>query len=154
MNKIKTCLLIAIVLILQWTWGIIQNIVGMLIFIFLQKNSFKFFFGAIVINYKGSEKLKKIGCFAIGMFIFINEIKNEEKYQKILTHEYGHTIQSVIYGPLYFPLVGFFSIKWANKYWLNRTQFNKNGIYYTSKFPEKQANFFGEKILGTDAINW
>lgn len=154
MKRITRYLIISIALIIQWTWGIVQNLVGLILFIFLKKNSYRFFHASLVVNYKDIVINKKIGCFTLGMFIFINEINNEETYHKLLTHEYGHTIQSLIFGPFYLPLVGYLSVKWSNRYWSKRKQFNQDGIYYTSKFPENQANFFGEKILNMDAVDW
>ncbi len=46
---------------------------------------------------------------------------------------------------------GFFkfcSLRWAQTYSKNREKFNAANIFYTDKYPEKQANYWGEKILG------
>ena len=61
-----------------------------------------------------------------------NKIPDEELSKRLLVHEYGHTIQSLIFGPLYLIVMG------VHK--------RNNGVSYFSFFTEKLANYLGEKV--------
>ena len=127
--------------LIQWTWGIIQTLLGL--FILLREGLGRehfWFHGAYVTRWDHS------GGLSTGMFIFIGNalLENGEKYA-YLTHEYGHSIQSLIFGPLYLPIVGITSSRWAKAYNEEKLQ---AGISYFSVFPEDQANRFGEKVTG------
>lgn len=133
---------------LQLTWGIIQNILGFLIYIILLiKNPRRkkgTYLGARVLSWS----LK--ASAAIGMFIFLED-RNDDYLMNILVHEYGHTIQSCILGPLYLLVIGIPSFIWArNKRFIRKRQ---KGIYrYGSFFPERWANQLGRKYTGYEAI--
>lgn len=96
----------------------------------------------------------------IGMFIFLNEphpkdqkqgLLLQENFEKIKVHEYGHTIQSIILGPLFLPVIGIPSCLWANIPCLK--QYRKNHkISYYSFYPEKWANYLGERITKSESM--
>ena len=46
---------------------------------------------------------------SMGMFLFLGD---HDKH--VLVHEYGHSIQSCILGPLYLPVIGIPSLIWAS----------------------------------------
>ncbi len=140
--------------LLQWTWGLLQNLVGLIFFLLAKKDRVRNYFAAVQTLYAGDSRLFGFGSFALGIFIFMPANYSEESGKKILAHEYGHTIQSMIYGPLYLPLVGLFSISWALRYRRSSQKFNRKNIYYCSRYPEKQANKWGEKIAGQKGIDW
>ena len=57
----------------------------------------------------------------IGMFIFISEkcpkglesnLSMQETFERTKVHEYGHTIQSIILGPLFLLVIGIPSCIW------------------------------------------
>ena len=127
--------------LIQLTWGIIQSLLGLF---FLLKEGLGrehfWFHGAYVTRWDHS------GGLSLGMFIFIGNplLENGEKYA-YLTHEYGHSIQSLIYGPLYLLIVGVPSSKWGAAYTAEKLE---QGVSYFSVFPENQANVLGEKITG------
>lgn len=58
-------------------------------------------------------KSSKLSSFSLGEFVFFNEahiyLKSWDLVQK---HEYGHSIQSRILGPLYLLLIGLPSFTW------------------------------------------
>ncbi len=147
----KTLIIKVIIFIIQWTWGIIQNLVGLLVMLIIPKKSIEPFHGAVSIEYEPTKLIENFGAFALGMFIFYKPMNPESK-RNLLTHEYGHTIQSLIYGPLYLPIVGLCSVRWFHIYWKNKEMYNKKNIFYTDKYPEKQANLWGEKVLGHPGI--
>ncbi|MBP0969723.1 MAG: alpha/beta hydrolase, partial [Oscillospiraceae bacterium] len=131
----------AVYVILQLTWGIIQSLLGLLILIREGPGKEHFWFhGAYVTRWD------QPGGISLGMFIFIGDplMEHGEKYA-YLTHEYGHSIQSLIWGPLYVFAIGIPSTRWGKKY--NREML-RQGISYFSVYPEGQANVLGEKITG------
>lgn len=127
---------------LQFTWGIIQNIIGLLLFLIIllknPKTNIKAFNGAIVIKWNDS------GSMSLGMFIFLGRDD-----QRVIVHEYGHSIQSIILGPLYLPIIGIPSYLWCN---LFREYRKKNNVRYCSFYTEKWANVLGVNITGLNTV--
>ena len=89
------------------------------------------------------------------MFVFVtsnpmkdkrveNKIPDEELSQRLLVHEYGHTIQSLIFGPLYLIVMGIPSTLWG--FLPSCQKKRENGVSYFSFFTESFANYLGEKI--------
>ena len=62
--------------------------------------------------------------------------------ERILRHEYGHSIQSMILGPAYLPVVGIPSILWCRVPPLGRSWRSGKRSYY-SFFTERSADRFG-----------
>lgn len=125
--------------LLQWTWGIIQNVIGLLLFLItLPKREIRMFNGAIVSrwNVKGSMSL--------GMFIFLGRDDI-----RIIVHEYGHSIQSIILGPFYLLVIGIPSYIWCNVF---RKYRKNNGIKYCEFYPERWANILGTNITGLNTV--
>ena len=101
--------------VLQWTWGIIQNIIGLALF---AANAFKKHY-----RYKGAvitEWNFRRGSVGLGMFIFVSVPRGGIKdpaeaaaLEKTICHEYGHTLQSIILGPLFLPVIGIPSLMWC-----------------------------------------
>ncbi len=139
-----------IYLIVQWTWGILQNLLGSVVFLLNCKNKHYFYHGALVTVWKSKSSV------SIGMFVFITEepyfyeklkdhYTKQELSQRLLVHEYGHTIQSLILGPLYLIAMGIPSTLWGFLPSLNRMRAEKQ-ISYFSFFTEKWANHLGEGV--------
>lgn len=138
----------------QWTWGLLQNIVGLWLFLFIKKTEIRRYYGAVQILYSAQSKVISFDSFAVGMFIFMPANTSSKIHDRVLAHEYGHTVQSLIFGPLYFPLIGVPSAIWALKYERSRVKYNSQDIYYGSRYPEKQANKWGQRISGQTGIDW
>ncbi len=141
---------LAVYILLQWTWGILQNLIGLGIFLWHIKNPHFLYNGAVVTEW-ASDNLS----LGMGMFIFmrktregedITDIPKSGDYVRTLVHEYGHTIQSIILGPLY-PLV----ISIPSGLWCNLPKAaeyrRKNKVSYYDFYPEKWADHLGGKIL-------
>jgi hypothetical protein len=124
----------------QCTWGIIQNTFGFFLFLKYRREEHLNFFGSVATIHKD-----KWGGVSLGMFIFINGTRGEEWKNDTLVHEFGHTIQSLILGPLYMFVIGIPSIIWCNskKYIKLRKE---KGVSYFDFYPEKWANHLGSKI--------
>lgn len=123
-------------ILIQWTWGFPQNFIGLLVFIFCKMTK------CVSKNYKNAVATKwnnKYGSVSLGMFLFVTNDKDET----LAAHEYGHSIQSLILGPLFLFVIGIPSLCWAafgDKY---RKKHNKT---YYEFYTESWAN----KISGLD----
>ena len=126
--------------ILQWTFGILQNLAGLAIFLALRmrKGAPKpfLFHGAAVSEWRRNSSM------GMGMFMFLGE-KDEPQRRRVLVHEFGHTVQSVILGPLYLPVIGLPSLIWANARKKRRL---KKRIGYADFYPERWASRTGERV--------
>ena len=95
---------------------------------------------------------------SLGMFVFVtkepyfyNKLKDgytkDELSRRLLVHEYGHTIQSLILGPLYLIVIGIPSTLWGFLPNLHKKR-KDDQISYFSFFTEDWANRLGEKVTG------
>ena len=116
--------------ILHFIWGLPQNIIGGIMhLIFRWKNPHK--------KYKNAYVCKcPLGNVSLGMFIFVSNLDWEETVK----HEYGHTIQSMILGPLYLLVIGLPSVIWAGCFGKYR---RKHNISYYSLYTEAWADKLG-----------
>lgn len=134
--------------LIQCTWGFPQTLLGFLVFLVNITHEHYFYGGAIATKIKGK------GSVSLGWFIFIgmdipkdkrteNRIPDEEMESRIHVHEYGHTFQSLLLGPLYLIIIGIPSLIWAKS-----TYFRKKDvrIAYNSFYTESWANRWGEKV--------
>lgn len=136
-------------IICQWTWGLVQNIIGLCVFIVMIKNEHTVFRYAVVTYW---DKRYSMGC---GMFIFkgnhsysyYSNEKNDKTNYDVLVHEYGHTVQSLILGPLFLPIIAIPSFIWASVPYFGRYRL-RNGVSYYWLYCEKWANVLGDKICG------
>ena len=135
--------------LLQCSWGIIQTFVGFIVFCCSIKDRHSFFNGAIATCWE-----KPYGI-SLGVFIFIPpkaRFYNSDKYHfsdeeiqdRLLVHEYGHTIQSAFLGPLYFLIIGIPSVIWG--------AVKKSDQSYFSFYTEKSANHLGEHFTGKKSM--
>lgn len=112
----------------QFTWGILQNIVG--------------FIGFMIMKAKGCEhekfhrsyityiEKKNFGGVSIGIFIFINASKTGDVRHDIRVHEYGHTIQSAILGPIWPFVIALPSVIWCGLPAIVNYRAKKDVSYY------------------------
>ncbi len=136
---------------IQCTWGAVQSIMGAGLMLLLGKQ--KHFRGpyrcAILTEYNSDTLprcMRTLGSVSLGMFIFVNATRGEDNANRTAAHEYGHTIQSILLGPLYLFIVGIPSFLWCKYYSRHRAEYTARGIDYCSRFPEKQATYYGNKL--------
>lgn len=146
-----------IYIVLQCTWGVVQTLFGFIVFLFNVRNRHYFYHGAIVTERKVQSSV------SLGLFVFVtdnpikdkrteNKIPDEELAKRLLVHEYGHTIQSLIFGPLYLIIMGIPSTLWG---FLPSCQKKRdNGVSYFSFFTEKFANYLGEKVTKEKSMEY
>ena len=92
--------------LLQFTWGILQNLEGLVMFLACKM------LGCKSKKYKNAVVTKwnnKYGSVSLGMFLFVTDDEDET----LVAHEYGHSLQSLFLGPLFFFVIGIPSICWA-----------------------------------------
>lgn len=127
--------------ILQFVWGLPQTLLGFVLYLCWYQAPHSRYHGAIVTEWK-----KQTGL-SLGLFLFVPE---GEIGKDFLVHEYGHTIQSLVLGPLYLPVIGLPSAVWCNLPCCAALRRRKK-ISYQSFFTERSANKWGEKATGERA---
>ena len=123
----------------QWFWGLPQNLLGFLLMLYLRKDRRSEYRGCIITHWRNT------GSMSLGMFLFLGNDKDPQ----VLVHEYGHTIQSMILGPLYLPVMGLPSFLWCNLAACRKLRKEK-GISYYRFYPESTANFLGRMVTKED----
>ena len=142
--------------ILQWTWGLPQNIVGLALMLAHRGCPRSFYKGCVVTTWEGPD------CASLGMFVFMarrlgtharvrRQMTHDKLWQRYLVHEYGHTIQSLILGPLYLPLMALPSMLWCYLPACRKAR-RAGRRTYSQFFSEKLANVLGTKITGAPSI--
>ena len=131
---------------LQWTWGIIQNIVGLVIYL-VQSGRPRFRFGRSFGTF-----WKRKDSMSMGMFIFLasnlipEDLEKEESItSQVAVHEYGHTFQSMILGPWYLPVISMISGIWCMIPFFTKFR-EKRGMSYYVLYTERWANHLGLKV--------
>ena len=136
----------ALYILIQCTWGLPATLIGLGFYLFN-----KYRRGCEHGPYRCSvdTKWNARGGLSLGMFIFTpkDEVPGA---QLIRVHEYGHTIQNLVLGPLMF-FVGVISVSWGNMKCFSRMRREK-GVPYTACFVEAWASRWGEKVTGEKAI--
>ena len=125
----------------QYTWGILQNLVGGSIYLFYRLKGCEHFRyqGALAIIWPISS-----GSMSMGRFLFFYPGYRMSNHS-LLAHEYGHTIQSLILGPLYLLVIGLPSILWAGLPVFEKRR-QKKHIDYDDFTPEKWATALGGRF--------
>lgn len=135
------------------TWGLLQTAVGAVIFLRYRTRKHFVYRGALVTEYPLFSSL------SLGPFIFLTDrpprdrsghIPDGEIPRRLLVHEYGHTVQSLLLGPLYLPLIGLPSALWNHLPPCQRKW--RGGVSYFSFFTEKTANCLGEAFTGEKSM--
>lgn len=145
MKKTAVAILHVLYLLTQCTWGVLQNLLGFLMFLRHVRCERRFFHGAVLVFHDGNW-----GGVSLGAFIFVSGKRGEEWARAAAVHEYGHTIQSLILGPLYLLVIGLPSFVWCNSKRCARLREEKSLSYY-DLFCERGANRLGQLFTGEPA---
>lgn len=91
---------------IQCTWGAVQSLLGLIAMLLLGRQKHCFYRCAVLTEYdidSVPKYMRWLGCVSLGMFIFVGTHKDtsRERAREIASHEYGHTFQSLLLGPLY-----------------------------------------------------
>lgn len=132
--------------ILQLTWGIVMNIAGVMATLFclvflkgrIHKNGYGF-----ITEVGGNWGGLSLGAFALcGNYSTLNEYW----FAHTRKHEFGHSIQNMIFGPLFLFIV---AIPSAIRYWYDVLEKNhkseRDDEWYDSAWFEGTASRWGTK---------
>ena len=137
---------------IQCTWGILQSVLGALVFLAHGKCEHFWYHGALVTRWADKSSV------SLGMFVFVTDEpyfyeKSQDNYSmeelsgRLLVHEYGHTIQSLILGPAYLIVMGIPSTLWGFLPACAAKRKNEQ-LSYFSFLTERWVNDVGEKVTG------
>ena len=140
----------------QCTWGFLQTLFGFFVFLKHRKSKHFWYHGALVTVWDDQSSV------SLGMFVFITadpffapkyegQFTKEELSSRLLVHEYGHTIQSLILGPLYLIVIGIPSSLWG---FLGGSKRKNQQIPYCAFFTESWANRLGEWVTEEKSIEY
>ena len=135
-NTGKTALRRCVYWLWQCSWGCLQTLAGAVVYVLCAGCRRTWYRCARVTYWRHDSGL------SLGGFIFV-----PERRQTLRVHEYGHTVQSLLLGPLYLPAVGLPSILWAGLPFLSRLR-KVRGISYFDRYPESWANTLSARITG------
>lgn len=139
-------------LLLQCTWGFLQSLLGFLLMLALGKQRHIWHAFALMTVYDpGKVKVNWFGSLSLGMFIFVTAREGVAPDPGLAAHEYGHTFQSLLLGPLYLFAVGIPSSCWALRYRAHYAEYEAAGVAYTSRYPENWAQDWGERATRAHA---
>ena len=119
----------------QWIWGFPQNLAGLLLMLYHKDKPRSTYRGCIVTHWGGT------GSMSLGMFLFLGN-KDDPR---VAVHEFGHSIQSMILGVLYLPVMGLPSFLWCNLPPCRKLRKEK-GVSYYRLYTESTANYLGAKV--------
>lgn len=125
----------------QYTWGILQNLAGgavYLVFRIMGCPHFKYQ-GALVTIWT-----IRAGSMSLGRFLFLDPTWKTRDHS-LLAHEYGHSVQSLMLGPLFLPVIALPSILWAGLPYFERLR-KKKHMTYGDAYQENWANKLGARF--------
>ena len=125
----------------QCTWGLPQTLLGGALFLRHRRAPHRTYRGAVVTQWPSR------GGISLGMFVFVPAAQGEgeaaaARARRVLLHEFGHTLQSLLLGPLYLPVIGVPSFLWCNLPALRRRR-KERGISYYAFYTERWADAWG-----------
>lgn len=145
-------------LIIQCTWGGLQTLMGLVLYILYFNFPHDWYHGCLRTRWNSSSGI------SLGLFIFTpnpDPLKPQESpsayarrqdlCDRIAVHEFGHTLQSIMLGPLYLVIIGIPSFIWARSSYFRQRR-RQYHIPYSSLWTERWANTLGEAWLKRPAI--
>ena len=120
----------------QWTWGFPQTLIGLIVMLLNHGRPKELYRGCVVTRWENR------GSMGMGMFLFLG-CDNPQ----VRVHEFGHSVQSLILGPLFLPVMGIPSFLWCNLPVFRRMR-KERGVSYYAFYPESSANRLGAWASG------
>lgn len=128
----------------QVVWGLPQSVVGLVLFLALRGPRRRYVHRAAYV----SEWSLNAGL-CLGMFIFVPR----GCPRALLAHEYGHTLQSMVLGPLYLLVIVLPSLVWAGTPRLKRYR-SVHAYSYYRFYTERWANRLSMRVTGERPEGW
>lgn len=135
---------LALAWVCQVVWGLPQTLVGLVLFCVLRGSRRRYRYRSAVV----SEWTLDAGL-SLGLFVFVPR----GCPRALVAHEYGHTLQSLILGPLFLPLIVLPSLVWAGLPRLERMRSSRHYSYYRF-LPERWANLLSRRVTGEVPLGW
>lgn len=131
--------------LIEWTWALPVNLIGLIGFIIfakIKKCRHERFYNATITYVPGNW-----GGISFGTFIFMNPDKPDNWIYNTKIHEYGHTFQALLLGPVWFLVIAIPSFIWCN--FKPCVEYRKkNNVSYYKLYCEGWANSWGQKATG------
>lgn len=132
----------ALFYLLQFTWGLPVNLAGLILFLCCRSRfRHEMFCNSVVTVLPGNR-----GGLSLGVFIFLSA-QNADGSRSLCAHEYGHTVQCLFLGPLYWLAVALPSVLWYHFFDGYR---KKRRIPYDALYCERWATAWGRKWSGME----
>lgn len=126
--------------LLQFTWGLPVNLAGLIVFLCCRARFPSERFCNGIVTYLPGNR----GGLSLGCFIFLS-VHSESERRGLCAHEYGHTIQCLFLGPLYWIVVAVPSVIWCYCFAGYR---KKRGVSYDALYCERWATAWGRRWSG------
>lgn len=128
----------------QAIWGLPQTLVGVALYLAPGRSCKRGRFRSAFVR-----EWKQDAGLSLGTFIFLPRGST----RPLLIHEYGHTVQSLLLGPLYLPVVVLPSLLWAGIPALRRLRARTRYSYYRF-YTESWANRLTSRVTGERPVGW
>lgn len=138
----------ALFALVQWTWGLPQTLMGFCLMLRYRKCRRRYMNGAVVTYHDGA-----FGGVSLGMFVFVGGFRPERWIADAEVHEYGHSVQSLLLGPLFLLVIGLPSALWCGLKVCEKYRSEKAVSYYAF-YPESWANVWGAAATGRPRPTW
>lgn len=130
----------AVFYLLQFTWGLTVNLAGLLVFLCCPRGCRRQrFCNSVVVRLPGGR-----GGLSLGIFIFLS-VQDPRDVPALCAHEYGHTVQCLFLGPLYWVVVALPSVVWCHFFARYRKE---RRIPYDALYCERWATAWGRAWSG------
>lgn len=129
----------AVFFLVQFTWGLPVNLAGLLLFLCCRGARRRVFCNSVATLLPGGR-----GGLSLGVFTFVSA-RGDAEVERLCSHEYGHTVQCLFLGPLYWVVVVLPSAVWYHFFAGFR---RRRGIPYDSLYCEAWATAWGRKWSG------
>ena len=134
-------MMLFIYILWQCLWGLPQMLVGGILFLLNISCGKSFRQGAVIVRWKSGYSA------SLGIFLFISDNLTEEEYERLFVHESGHSVQSLIFGPLYLPFLALPSMLWCMLPPFKKYRSKRNISYYDF-YTERLADRLGNRFSG------
>ena len=131
--------------LIQFTWGLSVNLAGLAVFLCCLRRFPSARFQNSVVTYLPGNR----GGLSLGIFIFVSAHSGDES-QSLCVHEYGHTVQCLFLGPLYWVVVAVPSVIWCHCFASYR---RTRGVSYEALYCERWATAWGRKWSAVSPSN-
>ena len=128
----------------QALWGLPQTVLGLMLLVGLGRRRRHYRYRMAIVTEWGLD-----AGFTSGMFIFVPRACP----RSLLVHEYGHTLQSLLLGPLYLLAIALPSLVWAGTPSLRRYR-SSHGYSYYRFYCERWANRLARRVTGERPEGW